>query len=342
MPLKDTIRVVQSSQRRIKLFVDFWNVIINARNLCKNFDVDVRWDALSQFLVNSTRQGHYDETVGELAGCYVFGSVSNSSPQETDFINHVLDKYGATSGLFFNFAQRTPKQSSTTCTQCGSQFKTRSESGVDVLLSVEMIKHATMREHEYLGLISSDRDFIPLLSYLKDQGQRVIHVSTGKPDRDMRSVTWSQIDLSEIYPSICQIRHEGCIVLTTPSSREKLDELIASQSSINKDIKIIDITNRNDICDKDLDFILRNKNIYWRTPGNEFHRTSYPHYALSESMSDFRKLLIDGAIDGNIPYVIREGETELFYSDDSSYRWIQMAGRSAHLMWPNLFESKED
>ncbi|WP_237152078.1 NYN domain-containing protein [Oryzibacter oryziterrae] len=342
MSLKDTIRVVQSGRRRIKLFVDFWNVMINARKLCKNFDIDVRWDALSELLVSSTRLGHFDDTIGELAGCYVFGSVSNSNPKEKEFVDRVLDQYGAISGLFFNFAPRVPKQSSTTCPQCSNKFKTFSESGVDVLLSVEMIKHATMREHEYLGLISSDRDFIPLLSYLKDQGQRVIHVSTGRPDRDMRSVTWSQIDLSDFYPSICRIRHDGCIVLTSPCVKDRLDELLSASSVDSRSLRILDITNSSEICDKDLDFILKNKNIYWKMVDDEDGRTRYSHSSLSDSIDGFRKLLADGDIEGNLPYVLREGETELYYSGESSFRWIQMAGQDADRRWPKLFRPSLD
>jgi uncharacterized LabA/DUF88 family protein len=217
MPFKETIEVLQSGRRRIKLFVDFWNVVINARNQCKNFDVHVCWDKLVDDLVDRTRQGYHDKTAGELAGCYIFGSKSQSNPKEAKFIKQTLDLYGSKPGLFFNFVERVPKQTAVMCANCGEQVKTNSESGIDVMLAVEMIKHAGMQEHEYLALVSSDRDFMPLLSFLRDQGQRVLHVAAGNPDREMRSITWAQVNLQEHYPQFCTIQHDDYIILTAPS-----------------------------------------------------------------------------------------------------------------------------
>ena len=77
MSLKDTIRVVQSGQRRIKIFIDFWNVVIKPAATCENFDVRVHWDKLVDHLVSHTRQGYFDETTGELPAA--ISSVQNLS-----------------------------------------------------------------------------------------------------------------------------------------------------------------------------------------------------------------------------------------------------------------------
>ncbi len=250
MPLAETIRVIQPGKRRIKLFVDFWNVIINSRKISSEYEIDIIWDKFAEQIVHQTRHGYSDETSGELAGCYIFGSFSRSNPKESKFIDRTVDRYGSIPGLFFSFSDRVSKKTSRLCPSCGSTLKFNGESGVDLMLSIEMIKHAAMKEHEYLGLVSSDHDFIPLLNYLKDQGQRVLHISAGEPDRDIRSVTWTQIDLSEQYSSLCKIVHDDYIILTSPSCENELKELLSAAPVARSKIKIIDITDSDMINDK--------------------------------------------------------------------------------------------
>ena len=335
MPLKETIRVVQSGQRRIKLFVDFWNVVINARNQSGLFDVEIQWDKLAESLVSETKQGHFDETTGELAGCYIFGSVSRSNGQEAKFVDRVVDQYGSKPGLFFNFAERVPKQTSISCTKCGEVIKSRSESGVDVLLAVEMIKHATMREHEYLALVSSDRDFVPLLSYLRDQGQRVLHVATGNPDREIRSITWKQVTLSEHYPALSRIRHDGYIVLTAPPCASELEQVLRAAPVPHDQMRIVDITEKDQVSNKDLDFILKNLGLYWKSADDEPHRM-FGHRYLSESLDELRQRIADGSLKGHLPYVLRDGLCETYFDGyESSYPWIRM--NDTDKRWSKLF-----
>jgi hypothetical protein len=71
MPLRDTVRVIQSGRRRLKIFVDFWNLVINARKQT-SFKLDIHWDKIAEYLVGETRGGYGDKTQGDLAGCYIF------------------------------------------------------------------------------------------------------------------------------------------------------------------------------------------------------------------------------------------------------------------------------
>jgi uncharacterized LabA/DUF88 family protein len=333
MPFKDTIEVIQSGQRRIKLFVDFWNVVINARNQCKNFDVHVRWDRLVDHLIHQTRQGYYDKTTGELAGCYIFGSKSQSNPQESKFVKQTLDLYGSLPGLFFNFAERVPKQTAVMCSNCGEQVRTNSESGIDVVLAVEMIKHAAMREHEYLALVSSDRDFIPLLSFLRDQGQRVLHVAAGTPDREMRSITWAQVNLQELYPNLCTIQHEDYVVLTAPSYASELKEVLDAAPIAPDQIRIIDLTDKSQIIDKDLDFLLSSLGFYWRKKG-ETTGTQYNYRHLVSDLNEFRHQISTGDLHGHLPCVVRSGQRQ-FYREGN--RWIRIVGDDIEKSWSKLF-----
>lgn len=328
VPLRDTIEVIQSGQRRIKLFVDFWNVVINARSQCsKNFNVHLHWDKLVNDLIHQTRQGHHDNTNGELAGCYIFGSKSRSNPEESKFVDQTLDLYGSTSGLFFNFAERVPKQTSAVCS-CGRQVKVQSERGIDVLLAVEMIKHASMREHEYLALVSSDRDFIPLLSFLRDQGQRVLHVATGSPDREMRSITWAQVNLQELYPNLCTIEHDDYIVLTAPSCEEQLKQVRDAAPEPDQ-LRVIDITDESQINDRDLAFLMSSLKLWW-------HISNKPNalFGYSRIASGLRHGLRTGELRGDLPCVVRNGVSQFRFDGT---RWLRSAGGDPEQSWPKLF-----
>jgi uncharacterized LabA/DUF88 family protein len=336
MSLRDTIRVVQSGQRRIKIFIDFWNVVINARSRCKNFDVRVHWDKLVDHLISHTRQGYFDETTGELAGCYIFGSKSQSNAQQSSFVQKVLDQYGSHPGLFFNFAERVTKQTTAKCSTCDEPVRVSSESGVDVLLTVEMIKHAIMREHEYLALVSSDRDFIPLLSFLKDQGQRVLHVAAGQAEREMRAMTWAQVELLESYPSICSIEHDDYIILTAPTFSRATEQLIEAASVPRDQLRVIDITDRQQIQDLDLAFLLQSAGVHWRSNRQGFTDFSYP--SLKAGSSQFRGEVANGTVRGNLPCVVRNGRVELFFDENrQGSRWIRVIGPHS---WPNNEWSK--
>jgi uncharacterized LabA/DUF88 family protein len=237
MSFRDTIRVIQPGRRRLKIFVDFWNVVVNARNVIKDIDVDVQWDRLVGQVVAETSNGHSDETNGELAGCYIFGSYAKSSPREKAFIEHTLDEFGDKHGLYFEFKERIKKESSDLCNKCGAAIDKTSESGVDVLLTVEMVKHAAMREHDYLALISCDRDYIPLLEYLKDRGQRVLHVATDTPNREMRSLTWKQVALKPMYGHLVKTYPRESVILTAPGRTIQLEEAEAALSGWELNIK---------------------------------------------------------------------------------------------------------
>lgn len=326
--MRDTIRVVQSGNRRIKVFADFWNVVINARSKT-SFDIGIDWSKLSEQIVWETKGGHSDESLGELAGCYVFGSYSKSNPQEAAFKDEVLDDYGSSAGIFFDFKERVRKTTAAKCGKCGEPVSRSSELGVDVLLTVEMIKHAAMREHEYLALISSDRDYLPLLSYLKDLGQRVIHVATGTPDREMRSHTWKQVGLGERYPYFTRLNKSENLILTVPHQSEMLSDAEKLLTANGVLAKIVDVTDKSQINDRDLQFILSNMRIHL-SYADEVVRAN--HSQLPAELHLIREALASGELRGPFPYVIRQGRVETYFDDN--WIWMTMGDRDGQREGP--------
>lgn len=332
MSFRDTVRVIQSGQRRVKIFIDFWNVVINARKQT-SFEIEIHWDKLADQLVGETRAGYGDETTGDLAGCYIFGSFSKSNATEHAFVNDTLDKYGSKPGLYFEFKERVTKEASSKCKNCGAQVSRSSELGVDVLLAVEMIKHAAIRDHQFLALVSSDRDYLPLLSYLKDQGQRVLHAASGAAHRDMRSLTWKQINLTDRYIGLCSISHDDRIILSNSARTERLEEAIALLDEQGLAYKVIDVAKTADISDQDLDFLLRNQNLFFQKKDGPPGR-SYSRQMLYSSLNDFRRAMENGEIDCNLPHIIHNGQMEAYFN--SQQGWVRSGNVGLAGMWETL------
>lgn len=330
MGIGDTIRVIQPGRRRLKIFVDFWNVLIHARSRVDAFNIDVNWDVLSQQILSETKQGFHDESIGDIAGCYIFGSYNKSNSREFKDIEKILDTHGSKSGLFFDFSERTKKQTTIKCDSCGNGIKQTSESGVDIKLTVEMIKHAFMREHDYIALVSGDRDFIPLLSYLKDLGQRVLHVAPNELNRDMRAVTWAQFGLEDRYPYISTINCNEYIILTTKTQRKQENAILEILKSEN--YKLIDITNVESISNKDLAFILKNQSIYFKSK-KDLSGSTYGYNQFSDKIDVLRQKLKDGEIYGDFPRVIKNGVSEVYFSNE---RWIRMYDIADNGRWASL------
>jgi uncharacterized LabA/DUF88 family protein len=336
MPFGDKIRVIQSGGRRLKIFIDFWNVVISARQQTETFEIELNWDALAEQLISETREGFSDETQGALAGCYIFGSYAKSNAEETKFINRTLDRYAWRPGLFFTFAERVKKQTTLICQQCGNQHSHTGESGVDVILTVEMIKHAAMHQHEYLTLVSSDRDFIPLLSYLKDQGERVLHVATQDPNREMRSLTWKQVGLRERYSHLCRIESgDKYIIFTTPSLVELTREAETILTEQRRRYEVIDLTDGIALPDKDLKFVLSNQNLFFRRKEATNNNQLLSYNKLYESIGHFRTALRVGDVIGDrLPYVMHSGSLYACGGDQNS-RWIVSSNNEMMEPWRN-------
>ncbi|HEY5204570.1 MAG TPA: NYN domain-containing protein, partial [Roseiarcus sp.] len=261
---------------------------------------------------------------------------AKSNAEETKFINRTLDGYASLPGLFFTFAERVKKQTALRCEQCGNQHSHTGESGVDVILTVEMIKHAAMHQHEYLTLVSSDRDFIPLLSYLKDQGERVLHVATQDPNREMRSLTWKQIGLRERYAHLCQIDSgDKYIIFTTPTLNDLTREAQTILSEQGSQCEVIDLADATAIPDKDLRFVLENQNIFFRRKEAANSTSSFAYNNLYESIGRFRAALRIGDVIGDrLPYVMHSGSLYACGGDQNS-RWIVLSNADMMEPWRN-------
>lgn len=320
---RETVGVLRPELRRIKIFIDFWNVVINARKQ-SSFDVVVDWEQLAEYIASQTRSRMGDESSSVLAGCYIFGSYSKSNPTESRFVNETLDQFGSCAGLFFDFKERVSKETADNCPKCNASIQKTSEAGVDVLLAVEMIKHAAMKDHDYLSLVSSDRDFLPVLHFLRDQGQRVLHIAPGEPHREMRATTWKQVVLKDLYYTICRLKIPGMVLLTHPSVSDKsaVIENYLKSKSIN--YKVYDITNKDSISDRDLQFVFQKLGIVFEETIDN-NKYSYEIGGAAKSTYEFRKKVLKGKLNSPLPYLLNNGKHIASFNPERQC-WSVVAG----------------
>lgn len=122
----------------------------------------------------------------------------------------------------------------------------------------------------------------------------------------MRAATWKQLTLKDLYYRICSLNIPGMTLLTHPGVAEKTETIERYLKSKSLDCKIYDITNKDSISDRDLQFLLRklgiafeenidNNNYYYEIGGAA--RTTY----------EFRKKILDGKLSSPLPYLLRNG-----------------------------------
>jgi uncharacterized LabA/DUF88 family protein len=81
-----------------------------------------------------------------------------------------------------------------TCPYCGNQMIGTIEKGIDTAIVTDIISLAWEKAWEVAILVSSDRDFIPLVELLADKGLRVINAYFPPKGAHLARTCWANID----------------------------------------------------------------------------------------------------------------------------------------------------
>src|SRR5581483_4501787 len=127
------------------------------------------------------------------------------------------------------------------------------------------------------------------------------------------------------------ISHEHRLVLTSPQSHQLTQAATRHLENLGLTHKLIDVSRRDDIDDKDLKFLLANLNLFFRKPGNP--NQSFSAGAVADSIADLRQAIARGDVTSSLPYVIYQGQMEA-YADEHG-RWIRNAQKNS-LIWANV------
>lgn len=291
----------------LKIFIDFWDVIDTVRSLSDRFTVDVDWERFVTSIIHHSYQDHSTTISDNLAGCYIFVVMAPSDEPSKAFALQTLRDCGAAPGLFFDFIFLSDE----------AAMDAAGTAAVGVSLAVEVIKPAALGQHDHLALVSNRPGFLPLFRYLRDQGQRVVHIATGAPEDEIRANSWRQVELRIWLKALCTIDHAGTVALVgrlTETTEQEIRDLLDDPTA---DLEIIDLSDPLALTDKDLFFMIINRGLHLRnTKTGEQYSGFYP-----ELVSELREGLGDGSIIGHLPYVMRHGHA-VVYSDGEG-GWVR-------------------
>ena len=299
--------------RGLKIFIDFWDVVNAARNQSDRFQVEINWERFVTSVIHHSYSDHSTTVFDHLAGCYIFVVMPPSDQPSKDFALRTLRECGAAAGLYFDFIF-LPEQ---------EMLEPSGAAAVGAGLAVEMIKHAALGQHDHLALVSNRPGFLPLFRYLRDEGQRVVHIATGAPDEELRANSWRQVELRLWLAALCDIDHDNTVTLVgrrTETTEQEIRDLLDEPTA---DLEIIDLSDPSALTDKDLFFTILNRRLYLRnTETGEQYSGFYPELAL-----ELREGLGDGSIVGHLPYVMRHGRS-VIYSDGEG-GWVRAVATDA-------------
>ena len=74
------------------------------------------------------------------------------------------------------------------------------EKGVDTRITTEMISLAWVNNYDVAVLVSSDRDFVPVVEFLGTRGIKIVHGAFPSQAAELTQKCWASICI----PSICE------------------------------------------------------------------------------------------------------------------------------------------
>lgn len=183
------------------VFIDFWNFQLSINNAAgATYRTD--WQKIPSWII------HESETViGKslsYEGTHLYISYSPTSAKDAslrNFATTVLSRMpGMDVSLVERKAQSAPNcpncyQAITVCPHCGKGITRTIEKGVDTAIVTDMLKLAWEGAMELAILVSSDRDFIPVVDLLSAKGFKVVNAHFPPRGMHLAGKCWASIDL---------------------------------------------------------------------------------------------------------------------------------------------------
>ena len=198
---------------RVRVFIDFWNFQLALNKPEPRFEAD--WRELGPLLAREAVRV-VDET-GSLTyqGMNVYGSYgkNDSDLRLLNWANQTLSSFP---GVHVKFLERRRKRSGPVCPSChkevsicphcdGDMRRGTEEKGVDTRIATEMISLAWTDNYEVAVLVSSDRDFIPVVEFLETKGIKVVHGAFPPAASELTRKCWGSIIIPHVQEQFRRI-----------------------------------------------------------------------------------------------------------------------------------------
>lgn len=191
---------------RIKIFVDFWNYELSMKAVDCAFKTD--WMRLPREITAE---------VGALLspphgvlyhGLHVYGSYDPSSGRDAPLHKWATTVLSISPGTYVEFVPRQKKKTGPICPGCRGEIRVcptcaasllgSGEKGVDTRIATDMIRYAWEDAYDAAVLISSDRDFEPVATFLGAKGKTLIHGAFPPHGAVISQACWGSISIAAL------------------------------------------------------------------------------------------------------------------------------------------------
>lgn len=198
----------KSPPLRVRIFIDFWNFTLLVRGVDPRFYID--WKTLGPALT-----GAVEELLGggercRFEGLHVVGSNDPSNRKEDSLKNWFLNTLRAFPGVETVLLERQKKRNPPACPVCrtaveecpgcGASMRGTEEKGVDIRLATDLIRLAWSGGYDIAILVSADKDFVPVVEFLKSRGLKIIHGGFPDAGNQVSQACWARLDMRKLMP----------------------------------------------------------------------------------------------------------------------------------------------
>ena len=194
---------------RTMLFLDFWNFQLSINIVESHFSVD--WRRFGPLLAKEALNIVDPSALLSYEGMNVYGSHDPDSTKDRRFRNWTsgtLDKFPGVQVVMLprqrkRSGPRCPScyEEMAQCQQCGADMRGTEEKGVDTRIATDMIKLAWVGAYDVAVLVSSDRDFVPVVEFLATRGIKVIHATFPPQGSLLSQACWGNIAIPSMIES---------------------------------------------------------------------------------------------------------------------------------------------
>jgi uncharacterized LabA/DUF88 family protein len=194
---------------RTRIFIDFWNLQLTINEQSEQ-DYKLDWKKLSPLLIDEAQK--LLGTPLHFEGTNVYLSYANTPRDKKlrNWANNTLDRFP---GIRVVAKERKAKgpptcpnchKQITDCPYCGGRMIRTVEKGIDTAIVTDMISLAWEDAWDIAILVSSDRDYIPLVEFLTTKGLKVINAYFPPQGAHLARTCWANIDLRPHLPALAR------------------------------------------------------------------------------------------------------------------------------------------
>lgn len=190
----------------MKVFVDFWNFQLSINSLDSEFKID--WQKLGPVVAQESMRIVDATAATSYQGMNVYGSYDGSSKKDQGLLQWASNTLNRFPGVQVTMIRRQRKrrgpicpschQEVSNCPNCLSDIRGTEEKGVDTRIATDMIKLAWVDNYDVAVLLSSDRDFVPVVEFLSTRGVRTIHGSFPRQGSMLTQTCWGNIQMRQV------------------------------------------------------------------------------------------------------------------------------------------------